>query len=244
MISYLINEPWLLVLLAISLHLADYALTIRGARLYAAQDRIKSEGSYELNPAFAHDVDNLRRISPKFLLRLGLSAAIYIALAWSFQAYSTSEDTIAEASVIFFNMLFGMAIGMLVYIIERHLLNIFLFRNLATPSFADGRLHYPRSSNYAISAAMFKIQSAAALFYAVLLGEPFFAGTALMMWVLGQQHTALGKRAASEEGAAARGEILPPEPSAVKQVVRLLLLLAGALVATILLLILLAYLLG
>lgn len=242
--SFFINQPWNLVLLAVAMHLVDYALTLRGARLYAGQDRYTAEGSYELNPAFSQDINNLRKISPRFLIRLAVCTLFYICLVWSFKAYSASEDSFPEATIVFFNMMFGMVIGSLTYLIERHLFNIFLFRNLANRAFSDGHLRYPRSSTYAISAALFRIQSLVALLYAVLLAEAFFAGTALMLWMLSQQHTALGKRIASEEAAAAKGEVLPPDPPPIKQVIRFLLLLVGSLIVTVLLLLLLAYILG
>src|SRR5690606_10625322 len=111
-------------------------------------------------------------------------------------------------------------------------------------AFAEGQLHYPRSSTYAISAALFKIQALAALFYALLLAESFFAGSTLMLWLLGHQHAALGKRAALEEAAAAKGEVLPPAPPATKRIIPILLLLVGSLIVTVLLLILLAYIIG
>jgi len=236
MISYLIENSWLLVVGAVFLHFFDYGLTIRGARLYAAQDHYKAEGSYELNPNFENDVNALNWISSKFLIRVGLATLLYVILAVGLRAYVESDNAYPEAARIIYNLIFGMVIGGLLVIIERHAFNIYLFRQLAKPGFAQGQIRYSRASTYSVSSAMLFIQAGSALIYCVLLGEAFFFGSAIMVWSLAQQHQTLGKRAAAEDAAVAAGEAPSPAEKSGRQLVRLLLLLVVGLVVTILIL--------
>ncbi len=244
MISYLIHNPWLLVVGAVILHCIDYGLTIRGAQLYAAQNHYKSEGSYELNPAFENDINGLKRISPKFLIRVGLATLIYVIVAMGLHAYANSDNTYPEAASIAYNLIFGMVIGGLLVIIERHAFNVYLFRQLAAPAFADGQIRYSRASTYSISSAMFFIQSGSALLYGIILGEAFFFGSAIMVWSLAQQHRTFGKRVAAEAAAAAAGEAPPPAEKPGRQLLRILLLLIAGLLITVMLLLGLVYFVG
>lgn len=62
----------------------DYCLTIAFARKYKAHlsTYIRFEGSLELTPEFQKDVDALRRVSPKFVMRWLISVVGIYAIWW------------------------------------------------------------------------------------------------------------------------------------------------------------------
>src|SRR4051812_32602221 len=70
---------WLAVALWLLIYPFDFYLTMYGnqQRIKNAQDQIKYEGSYELNPIFQKDVNLLRWLSPRFFLMLILWPALF-----------------------------------------------------------------------------------------------------------------------------------------------------------------------
>lgn len=121
------------------LMLADYYLTLLGAKMGAAQyqSHFKSP-SYELNPVWRGDVAKQRLFNPRHLL---LAAALTAILWWA------GEDS--NMSDWFFPFLFGMVLGALTPIIAQHLGNLFMFNYLRrNPGELDGVVTY--SMRYAI----------------------------------------------------------------------------------------------
>jgi len=198
MLNFLYNHLWATLLLLGSLHLLDYALTIVGARMYHNQSHFRIEGSYELNPAFQSDVDQLKTLSPKFLLRLSLALLLYAGMWWLVHR-GRPGDTLTRG---FFEFILGIIIGMLAHLNARHLQNITLFRRMQRPGFTEGSLYYPRPSSYDMSADMMYIQAGLVVLFAGLTLEIFFLGAALMFLVLGTQHRVLASQAAAKVGGA------------------------------------------
>ena len=174
-------------------------------------------------PRVAFDADlgvtSVSRWGSCWGLDLGRGLGYVIVAVW-LQVYVES-NTYPEAARAIYYLVFGMVIGNLLVIIQRHAFNIYLFGQLAKPGFASGQIRYSRASAYNVSSAMFFIQAGSALIYCLLLGEAFFFGSAIMVWSLAQQHRTLGKRAAVEEAAVAAGEAPPPPEKAGRQLVRI-----------------------
>jgi hypothetical protein len=62
--SYMLNHPWLVILIWIVLYTGDHYLTIIGARLHRKQNIFEFEGSYELTPECQSDIDGQPLILP------------------------------------------------------------------------------------------------------------------------------------------------------------------------------------
>src|SRR5437588_7802718 len=81
--AWLAASPWLPVVGWALLYLADYKLTLAGARRYrrGADRHVGFEGSYELTPVFVDAIDNLRPWDRRFLQYWATSTVI-IAMEW------------------------------------------------------------------------------------------------------------------------------------------------------------------
>lgn len=88
------------------------AFTIAGARTYRAHEKIVFEGSVEITPLYQADVDELRRVSPRFLSVPVLIAAL-IWLMWQ-----VTELTVGYSEAYPFFL--GMFIGLQVAVHIRH----------------------------------------------------------------------------------------------------------------------------
>src|SRR5207249_3443743 len=78
----LVQNVWVTPILWAAIYISDYYTTIFAARLYkaGANKHVIFQGSIELTPVFQDDVDNLRKISPRFLWRLAISTCVVIAM--------------------------------------------------------------------------------------------------------------------------------------------------------------------
>lgn len=165
------------------LYCSDYYLTIAGARLYAQQDKIKFEGSYELNPLFEKEIDALRHISPRFVAMLILST-----LALLFVGLTLEADMRG-----FYVFMLGALLLIQLTVHVRHLRNRLLFRHAVRPDAMTGRLEYRRG--VVLRASAFEILEFAVLYafiYAFTPAGPFVLGGAFAcaMMSIGQYRLA------------------------------------------------------
>ena len=188
MLDYMYAHLWALLAFMLALHLADYYLTIAGARRYKLQSHLRMEGSYELNPAIEKDINKLRAVSPKFLSRVGLALILYAGIWFIMHGHFGQRPIEAALRRVGFDLLFGMVMGVLLVVLARHLQNYRLFGRLQQPGFAEGTLSYARPSIYIVSADMLAIQCALALTFGLLTQQPFFGGMGLMCWAMARRN--------------------------------------------------------
>jgi hypothetical protein len=128
---------WPSLAICAALYSLDYYLTIAGARLYrrGAQQIILFEGSYELNPRFQADVNQLRWVSKRFAWAMIRLLAV-ISLTW----WVTVKIGIPQI----FSLYLGLFVGLQLALQKRHLQNIFLFRVITKPGAVQGQIRYSR----------------------------------------------------------------------------------------------------
>jgi len=182
---FIAQHFWPGVSVWVVLFMSDFTLTLTCARLYHAgvNQKIVFEGSYELTPFFQRDIDSLRKISPRFLLVLGLVPAI-LFIVWELAVPVLPE-------VYFF--LLGVFILSQLAIHTRHLRNLFIFRNAATEA-VNGRIRYAR--HVSLRGSAFDLFSFAGL-YAVLFAFTqswFIAGGAFGCVNIGLKHLRLASK--------------------------------------------------
>lgn len=84
MIDVLIVRPWLLAVLWGAMYVFDYASTLwlKGAYETTLHKYVVFEHGVELNPNFEREIAGRRRLSPKFLVLLGLVGVIILLSPW------------------------------------------------------------------------------------------------------------------------------------------------------------------
>jgi hypothetical protein len=181
-IDILTGNVWLSLAAWIILYVSDYGLTLTGARLYrsGADQHIIFEGSYELNPVFEHDIDLLRRFSPKFVLFLVSTSAILL-IAWRIAAWLGIPEVYA--------FIFGYLVLLEVAILMRHLRNLILFHFIDYFGGVEGQLRYSRWLSLRLSA--FEFIEFAVLFLLLFLATNhwIFAGGAVSCFMTGYVHS-------------------------------------------------------
>jgi len=123
-------------------YISDYALTLKCARLYAAQQTIRFEGSYELTPYFQRDIDSLRVVSPRFLFALLLTLGM-LGFLWLLNKQSSAP--------FLWQFILGCLICVQLAVHTRHLRSLFLFRSINSTNFVQGRIEYARSLSLRMS---------------------------------------------------------------------------------------------
>lgn len=195
--SLLVSAPWLCVGIWIVLYVADYYLTIAGARLYAqgAKDHVVTEGSYELNPGFVADVNALRLFSPRFIKFLVLTS-LYIAGAWYVveQLYSARN---------LFLFLYGAFVFLELAILARHATNIPHLRRLKAHQGVDGQVQFARWLTLETSAISLVSVAALLLVAALVTWKATLFGGVVGLLALGLRHASRARRLRS----------MPPTPA-------------------------------
>jgi hypothetical protein len=170
-------------------YLLDYALTIYAARLYlaGANRHLSFGGSLELTPQFQKDVDQLRRVSPRFIFFLLLSNLALI-LVWLLAVWVLSLPGL-------FALAAGAVILREVPVLLRHSRNLGLFRNARQPGALTGRLAYARWLVLRQSAT--ELLGFAVLFVGIfaLAHDWFWLGGAVGCAFLAHNHWRMARRA-------------------------------------------------
>jgi len=130
-----VAAPWLAGLLWLVLHGADFALTLKGARLRAelfARTGTVEQGPYELNPMFRADVAKLRPFPPRFV-----ATWVGGALAWPLLLravrFLLGGGPLDETTAWLLGAMLGALVFTRVAIIGRHLRNLYLFDRMLRP---------------------------------------------------------------------------------------------------------------
>jgi hypothetical protein len=136
MAHFFIDTIWTGPLLWAILYISDYTLTLVGARMYKAQNIIKIEGSFELNPIFQKDIDTFRHISPRFITFLCITVILLFAI-WLL----TNKSNFGSEWYLF---ILGAMIMLQLAIHIRHIHNWFFYRNCTGQSGIRGHIEYSR----------------------------------------------------------------------------------------------------
>jgi hypothetical protein len=195
------------------LYIADYYLTIVGARLHrqGVHEKIVFEGSYELTPYFQKDIDSLRIISPRFIAAMVWLSLLLSAVWW------LSRQLLWFNGAKMYLLALGMMILLQLTIHMRHWRNIFLFRSILRNSGVQGRIAYPKALTLRMSS--FEVASFAILYFVLFLftGSWFVLGGVLSCVALSVKNLRLARgyahRAAPGEDATGRRDEEPPQPS-------------------------------
>lgn len=133
--EYFFQHWWACAAVWAALFIADYAMTIRCARLYRSgvNEKFVFEGSFELTPMYQKDIDELRTISPRFLAMLVLNATLLVML-WALMAVENPGV---------YSFFAGAMIGTQMAVHIRHLRNYVTFR-MAAADAVRGRIEYSR----------------------------------------------------------------------------------------------------
>jgi uncharacterized membrane protein len=193
MTDFFVEYYWAGPLLWALLYVSDYTMTLTCARLYqaGAREKIAFEGSYEITPFYQNDIDSLRRVSPRFVLVLGLGIVMF--------ALSARDS--AESSPGLFSFVLGALILLQLMVHIRHVRNYVLFRAMATDG-VRGRIEYARPQMLKASSveiAMFAVMFAVAFAFT---GSGFVLGGAFGCTVVSIQHWYLMRRAADTSASA------------------------------------------
>jgi hypothetical protein len=186
-LEFRLLNVWLTTALWAIIYLSDDYLTIAGARLMRGhlREHITYEGSYEITPVFQKDVDQLRLVSPAFLIRL-LASLLLLPLIW-------------VLSVVFLGMpeFYLFALGIL--FLREAVVHLRHFRIIAMalfardPSAMQGKIHYTRWVNLKISAVEILSFAGFYLLLAAAFGSWFFLGGAVACLVTGLSHWRMAK---------------------------------------------------
>jgi hypothetical protein len=188
----LFASPFATIVLFVAVLVSDSLLTVRGARLYkaGAQAVIALEGSYELNPRFAEDVDRLRVLSPRFLIML----ALYAFVVWAVWYLTVGLSWLAQAYPLF--------VGAILLpegpIHIRHIRNIVAFRRAIDREGVEGRIQYTRRFSRVASAVELLSFSVLYLVLALLCGSSLLLGGGLGTAGLALRGYQASRKSASE----------------------------------------------
>jgi hypothetical protein len=179
-------------------YVSDYVLTLKCARLYAAQQTIRFEGSYELTPYFQKDIDSLRVVSPRFLFALLLTLGM-LGFLWLLNEQS--------AAPFLWQFILGCLICVQLAVHTRHLRNLFLFRSINATNFAQGRIEYARGLLLRMSSWECFVFSGFFLVLFAFTQSWFILGGVVQCFVMGIKH----RRLASRFQAGLAGPVQSPE---------------------------------
>lgn len=202
--GFLIEHAWIITILWGIVYLADYYLTIYGARLFREilGPHIQTGGSYELTPVFRKDVDNLRLFSPAFAWRLIFSMAMFPVIYWiSYSLLGTGWPFLFLAGGFFLRS---------VPILLRHMRNIGMALSAREPGSIQGSVTYSLKLNLRLSAVELWGFAAFYLITAVVLNSAFFYGGAVICAITGLQHWSYARKQSPVQANATTGDRIEP----------------------------------
>jgi hypothetical protein len=161
----LLINPLIVIAIFVAVFASDSLLTTYAARIYqdGAGHVIGLEGSYELNPAFVNEVDQLRALSPRFLARIGM----FSLLIWAFWYLSVQLSWLPQAYPFFVGAI--LLVQGPIHI--RHIRNIIAFRHARTGDGIAGNIQYARRFSYWLSTVELLSFSGLYLLLALLAGS-------------------------------------------------------------------------
>jgi hypothetical protein len=185
------ESPWPGLILWVALFVSDYALTIAGARMYRAQDKIVFEGSFEITPLYQGDIDGLKLVSPRFLL----VAFLISTLLWLMWRVTAVPGIWSDG----YPLALGIMVGIQLPIHIRHLRNWFLFKHALGADGVRGRFEYPRRILLQISAMELIAFAGGFCVLSVVTGSWFMLGGAIACAITGWKHNRLARNHAASK---------------------------------------------
>ncbi len=173
-----LGSPFPAIAIFVLTFMSDSLLTVHAARLYkaGADQLIVLEGSYELNPLYAKDVDRLRALSPRFLASL----AVYSLLIWAAWYVFVGFLWLPQA----YHILIGAVLLAQGPVHIRHVRNIAAFHHAIHGDGIEGRIQYTRWFSFRLSAIEFLSFSVLYAALALLSGSLLLLGGAIATAVL------------------------------------------------------------
>ncbi len=199
MLDFFFNSLWPGLTVWVLLYISDYAVTITCAQLYRGGvcEKLVFEGSYEITPFFQRDIDSLRRISPRFVAMLLVSAGL-LAIVWFLSAQSTPQ-------------LYVFALGSMIMleltVHVRHLRNLFMFRSMTKSDCVRGRIEYSRPFMLRMSSDELFIFSVLFLLLFVFTQSWFVLGGAASCLSTAFKHRRLARKAATAAQVASQSQV-------------------------------------
>ncbi len=167
------------------LYVSDYTLTIVCARLYARQETIVFQGSYELTPFYQRDIDSLRVVSPRFVFILLLILGA-LSFLWALNESSPAPEL--------WQFVLGALIGVQLAVHMRHLRNLVLLRSINHLELVRGQIEYGRSAILRASSWECFAFSGLFLMLFAFTQSWFILGSAVACFSLGVKHRRLAGR--------------------------------------------------
>ena len=135
----------LVVAVTVAAFVADWLLTVAGARAYVAvRDRWSVEGSYEMNPSWMSSVESGRLLTVRVLAVAGL---VVMLLGGVWLAGTYLEDlypTDSGIAVMFFSLGAGALLLVQAPTLMNHVRNLTQFRAMSDPTAVIGQLRVSR----------------------------------------------------------------------------------------------------
>lgn len=187
-----VDHVWVALLFLTALSVFDYQLSILGMRWYrrGADAHYDLGGSYELNPPFEKDVEDLRPVSPRHMI-LTARTAVLVFGVWWFTAHMGRLEDLYVAVLGFF-------ILVQVPTQIRHVNNLALFRYVALRGGVEGRTHTPRWLDLRLSGLLFWMFAVVFLVFWLIVGDALFIGGTVgcllvgsRFWIFGEEKTDL-----------------------------------------------------
>jgi hypothetical protein len=192
LLNFLVHNPVAAILLWVAVYFSDYYLTLYGARLYRSgpNEHIEFEGSYELTAYYERDIDQMRRVSTRFLIALAFSAVALFAV-WLIGVKALRADWLMA-------FLLGGLVLREAAVHLRHLRNIVTFGMARKPGALQGKLTYPRW--FLLRSSAFELIGFGGLylFGAALGGGWFFLGGGVACLVTGFRHLRRARKVAAQ----------------------------------------------
>lgn len=194
------DQVWVAMVAVAALMFTDYRLTLAGERWHqrGADEHYVLDGGYELNPAFSHDVEEMRPLSPRHLLMTALACALVLG-AWALSRVLDLEPDLYLAVVGF--VILPQAPAQL-----GHLRNIALFSTVARHGGVAGRIRTERWLEQRMGAVLLGLFAGLYALLFVLVGHALFLGGAIGCAAIGSLFWALSKHPEVD------GERAPGEP--------------------------------
>lgn len=190
--NLLVENLWISLTVWAILFISDYYFTIYGAYLYQtyARQYMVFEGSYELTPYYQNDINNLRRVSPRFLLMLSLSI-IFLIILWFLSVKFLDIPWL-------FSFVMGALILSEVAIHIRHIRNVYLFGlTRKTENGLKGHIEYRRWVILKSSAVELASFSVLFLLGFLISNSWFFLGGTVRCLILGLNHLKLARKSSA-----------------------------------------------
>lgn len=186
---WLASSPWYGIILWIIFYSSDYYLTLYCARGFREIGHFQFEGSFELNPRFETDINNLRPISRRHIVLL-FACSLMLLIVWWITRLSVSLERT-------YPLYLGMALLIEVAVHLRHLRNVSLIREIKRNGGVEGQITYKRWFSYRISALELYTLATLFLLISLVTYSLFFLGGAIICYATGLMHNRFAKKAMS-----------------------------------------------